>query len=63
MNPGDPALLDELRSLLPRPAKIQAVRRCRQRIGLGLKQAVDALAAEHGILPPPGGCLPFFRPR
>jgi ribosomal protein L7/L12 len=59
--PGDADLLDLVRA----GRKIEAVKLCRERTGLGLKEAkdaVDALAAAHGVVAPARGCLALLVP-
>ncbi len=47
-----PELLDELRGLIARRQKINAIKRCREETGCGLKQAKDAVdAIEQGQVP------------
>lgn len=52
---------DQLIALLRQGKKIEAVKLCRERSGLGLKEAkslVEAMAAKHGLeAPSGGGCL------
>ena len=53
----------ELLSLLGRGEKIQAIKLYRERTGVGLKEAkdaVEALAQRHGLTPKATGCAGLF---
>lgn len=58
---GELSELDrELLAILQKSGKIQAIKRCREATGVGLKEAkdaIEALAARSGVQPSPSGCV------
>jgi hypothetical protein len=56
----DPGSLEaDVLALMQGQKKIEAIKLCRERTGVGLKEAkdfVEALAAKHGVAPSSGGC-------